>query len=103
MSAMGSVIMAVQILFLPAGLAQAGDKPVAGEVAEADAADAELAEDRPGPAAQFAAEPDANPLARLHQLLGVVLAVALRLFQLLKLAFEADALGGNRHIGLLHQ
>src|SRR5919108_2326932 len=52
----------------PAGLLDAGDQAVAGHVAEADAADAELAVDGAGPAAQLAAQPDADHLARRHQL-----------------------------------
>src|SRR5262245_27559656 len=60
-SARGSVIMVVPS---PARLLHAGDQPVAGQVAEADPADAELAVDRPGPAAQPTAQPDADALAR---------------------------------------
>src|SRR5207248_5244989 len=64
MSAIGSVIMAVWSL--PARLHHAGDEAVAGHVAEADASYAELAVHRPRPAAQPAAEADADALARLH-------------------------------------
>src|SRR5438876_9850356 len=63
MSAIGSVIMVVVLPFaLPGSLADARDHAVAGHVPEADAADAELPVDGPGPAAQLAAEPDLDPL-----------------------------------------
>src|SRR5690242_11038013 len=51
---------------LPARLGDAGDEPVAGHAAEADPADAELAVDGPGPAAQPAAQPDADLFPRRH-------------------------------------
>src|SRR6516225_7864872 len=60
MSAIGSVIMAVS----PARLRYAGDEPVVGHVAEADAADAELPVDGPPAPAQAAAEADADLVAR---------------------------------------
>src|SRR3954451_3226302 len=50
----------------PAGLLDARDQPVAGHVAEADPADAELAVDGARPAAQLAPQPDADLLARQH-------------------------------------
>src|SRR5260370_14070594 len=62
MSATGSVIMAV--LLSPARFFDAGNQPVAGHVAEADAADAELPIDGPWPAAQLAAQPAAALLPR---------------------------------------
>src|SRR5262249_40129788 len=52
---------------LPGGLAHAGDHPVAGEPAEADAADAELAVDGPGPAADLAAAGGRGPIAARPQ------------------------------------
>src|SRR4051812_32372013 len=84
MSAMGSVIMGKflrvsgprypaaaprrpeprALSMSPAGLADAGDEAVAGHVAEADPADAELAVHGPRPAAQLAAHLDADLLAR---------------------------------------
>src|SRR5262249_10203758 len=64
MSAMESVIMAVAPS--PARLLHAGDQPVAGHVAEADPADAELAVDGARPAAQPAPQPDADLLPRLQ-------------------------------------
>src|SRR2546421_8165790 len=72
MSARESVIMVGSPS--PAGLGHARDQSVAGHVAETDAADAELAVDGPRPAAQAAAQADADPLAR-QQL--VLLRVAL--------------------------
>src|SRR5258708_35913123 len=60
MSAMGSVIMA---RFLsPARFLDAGNQSIGRHVAETDPADAELAVDRPRPAAQLAAKPHANAL-----------------------------------------
>src|ERR1700730_12208932 len=67
MSAIGSVIIAASPSS-PAGLLDAGDQPVGGHVPEADPADAELAVVGPRPAAQLAAQADADDLARLHQL-----------------------------------
>src|SRR5262249_8575282 len=81
MSARGSVIMVV--VSSPARLDYARDEPVAGHVAEADPADAELAVDRPRPAAQPAAQADADLVPR-PQLRLVRLAFArLQLGQLL--------------------
>src|SRR5262245_53221496 len=70
-SAIGSVIMVCAPS--PAGLGDARDQPVARQAPEADPADAELAVDRPRPAAQLAAVADADDLARLHELGGVAL------------------------------
>src|SRR4051794_7081198 len=64
MSANGSVIIARPPS--PASLGDARDQPVAGHVAEADPADAELPIHGPGPAAQPAAQADADQLARGH-------------------------------------
>src|SRR5262245_39784845 len=64
MSATGSVIMGLPSS--PDRLGNAGDHAATRQVAEADPADAELAVDRPRPAAQLAAEPDADALARGH-------------------------------------
>src|SRR6516225_5910845 len=80
MSAIGSVIMA-RGLPLPAGFLDAGDEAVGGQVAEANPADAELAEDGPGPAAQPATQADADLVARPQLHLGRVLLVALHLRQ----------------------
>src|SRR5207248_3185948 len=55
----------------PAGLGHARDQAVAGNVAETDAADAELEVQGPRPAAQRAAQPRADPLPRGHHLAGV--------------------------------
>src|SRR5579859_8053231 len=63
MSAMGSVIMAV-FPGLPARLPHAGDEPLVGHVAEANAAQAELAIDRPRPATQPATHADTDLVAR---------------------------------------
>src|SRR5437867_4228908 len=63
-SAKGSVIMIV--LPSPARLLHAGDQAVGGHVAETNPADAELAIDGASPAAELAAEPNANALARRH-------------------------------------
>src|SRR5262245_46990700 len=95
-SASGSVIMAWPSS--PAGLLDAGDQPVAGHAAEADPADAELAVHRPRPAAQLAAQPDADALARreLH-LVGAPLP-GLELGQLLA---ELHVLRFGRHIALV--
>src|SRR5205085_8441603 len=62
MSAIGSVIMAG--ILSPARFLDARDQAVAGHVAEADAADAELAVHRARPAAQPAAQADADLVAR---------------------------------------
>src|SRR5688500_6128879 len=64
MSAIGAVIMCVGSS--PARLGDAGDHAVARQVAEADAADAELAVDGARPTAQLAAPADADALARRH-------------------------------------
>src|SRR5215468_9296679 len=75
MSASGSVIMACSS---PARFLDARDHAVTGQAAEANAADAELAIDRPRPAAHLAAQPNADDLARLHQLGLVGLAFLVR-------------------------
>src|SRR5919197_1288280 len=64
MSANGSVIMVHAPS--PAGLFDARDQSVAGHVAETDAADAELAIHRPGPATQPTPALDPNPLPGRH-------------------------------------
>src|SRR5262245_1442956 len=93
------------MLVLPARFLDAGDQPVAGHVAEANAADAEFAVNGPRPAAQLAAEPDADLLPRRHQLVLVLLGLrllpflAVRLVTLQLLAV-ADALRFGGH-GLL--
>src|SRR5690348_12111016 len=81
MSAIGSVIMAIWFL-LPAGFLDARDQAVAGHIAEANAAHAELAVHRPSPAAQPAAEADANLVARPEFRLGRVAPRRLQLRQL---------------------
>src|SRR4051812_39384400 len=63
MSANGSVIM---VESSPARLLHARDQPIARHVAKTDTADAELAVHGPRPAAQLAAQPNANALARRH-------------------------------------
>src|SRR5690348_17297675 len=83
----------------PAGLLDAGNQAVAGHVAEADAADAELAVDGARPAAQLAAQPDADALARRHLDGAVRLAAGLQLGQLL---LEADELRFGGHRGSLY-
>src|SRR5207302_9799922 len=75
MSAIGSVIMA--LILSPTRFLDAGDQPVAGHVAEADAADAELAIHGAGPAAQPAAHTDADLVARAQLVLGRVALVGL--------------------------
>src|SRR5262245_50315865 len=90
MSAIGSVIMAR--LLLPAGLLDAGDQAEAGHVPEADAADAELPVDRPRPAADPAAQPDADHLAGLH--LDLAFAVLLQAVQVTQ---QFDSFGVGRH------
>src|SRR5947209_17649014 len=67
MSAIGSVIMAV--VLSPARFLDAWDQSVAGHVAETNAAHAELAVDRPRPAAQAAPQPNADLVARPQLLL----------------------------------
>src|SRR5262245_30797566 len=81
MSASGSVIMVGTPS--PARLLHAGDQPVAGHVAEADPADAELAVNRPRSPAQPAAQPNADALARRHLHLVRVALAGLQLGQLL--------------------
>src|SRR5262249_2795464 len=73
MSASGAVIMGA---FLSAArLRHAGNEPVAGHVAEADAANAKFAVHRPRASAQPAAQPDADLVARPHlRLVGLPLA-----------------------------
>src|SRR4051812_38137451 len=66
MSAIGSVIM---VGVSPPRFLDPGDQPVTGQVAEADPADAELAVDGPRPAAQLAAEPNPDHVARPDALL----------------------------------
>src|ERR1700675_868127 len=63
MSANGSVIMVVSS---PARFLDAGNQAVARHVAEADAANAEFAIDGARPAAQLAAQANADALARRH-------------------------------------
>src|SRR5947208_15375912 len=92
MSAMGSVIMA-QFLS-PARLLDAGNQSVGRHVAEADPADAKLAVDGPRPAAQLAAQPHADALARRELDLGGVLLVGLPLRHLL---LEPDILRFGSH------
>src|SRR5947209_5051257 len=70
MSATGSVIMMDSPS--PARLLDAGDQPVGGQVPEANPADAELAVDGAGPAAQPAAHADADAVARPQLRLGRV-------------------------------
>src|SRR5260221_13594191 len=111
MSAIGSVIMANQVLNsqlsgppegpeqgtafeLPTGFANAGNQPVAGHVAEANPANAELAVNGPRPAAQLAAHLDADLLARQHLHLD---RVALMRFQLGHLLLEPGILRVGRH------
>src|SRR5260370_37495864 len=106
MSAIGSVIMANQVLNsklsgppegseqgtafeLPTGFAHAGNQPVAGHIAEANPADAELAIHGPRPAPQLAAHLDADFLARQHLHLG---RIALVRFQLSHLLLEPGIL-----------
>src|SRR5579884_2204130 len=93
MSATVSVIMVVGPS--PARLGDAGDQPVAGHVAEADAADAELAVHRPRPPAQFAAQPDADDVARPHG--PHLLVAAARRFQARHLLLILDVLRLGRH------
>src|SRR6516162_4771963 len=95
MSARESVIMVGSSS--PAGLRDAWDQAVAGHAAETDAADAELAVDRPRPAAQPAAQPDADLLARQEL---VLLRVALVRLQLLHALDELDVLCFGRHVGV---
>src|SRR5688500_14661368 len=79
-SAMGSVIIGAALS--PARLLDPGDEAVAGHVAEADPADAELAVDVSPPAAQLAAQPNADHVPRLHLGLGRVTPAGLELGQL---------------------
>src|SRR5437763_7022560 len=66
MSASVSVIMVVSSS--PARLLDTRNQPAARHVAEADAADAELAVHGPRPATQPAPQPDLDALARRHDL-----------------------------------
>src|SRR5262245_33311997 len=66
MSAIGSVIMGFGPL--PARLADARDHPVGRQVAETDAADAELPVHSPRAAADLAPRPDVHQLVRGHDL-----------------------------------
>src|ERR1051325_11477142 len=81
MSAIGSVIMG-SVSLLPAGLGHTGDQALARHVAEADAAEAELAVNRPRPAAQPATQADANSVARPQLALGRLAAGNLKLLEL---------------------
>src|SRR5581483_3839079 len=92
MSASGSVIM--DRVPLPAGLLDAWDEAVAGHVTEADAADAKLAVDSPRPAAQPAAQANADALTRQHLNLGIGLFAG---FQLGRLLLEFDVLRFGGH------
>src|SRR5262249_51262962 len=89
MSEIGSVIM---VASSPACFLDAGNQPVAGHAAEADAADAEFPIYRAGPAAQAAAEPNADLVARAE--LGL-LRVAFIGFKLRQLFLELGAFGGG--------
>src|SRR5436305_1770977 len=62
MSANGSVIIGG--VFLPTGLADAGDQTVGRHAPEADPADAKLTVDGPRPAADLAPQPDADQVPR---------------------------------------
>src|SRR5437868_1514683 len=66
MSASGSVIMAVSPS--PACLLDARDQAIAGHPTKTNPADAELPVVGPRPAAQLAAQPDADDVARPQQL-----------------------------------
>src|SRR5260370_9654752 len=94
MSATVSVIMGR--LPSPARLGDAGDQPVAGHVPEADAADAELAVDRPRPPAQLAAQADADDVARPHG--PHLLVAAARRLQPGHLFLVLDELRLGRHV-----
>src|SRR5690349_7232010 len=78
----------------PTRLLNAGDEALAGHVAEADAADAELAVHRPRPPAQLAAALDPDLLAHRHLHRGAGLPAGLQLRQLLA---ELDVLRFGRH------
>src|SRR5882762_8480361 len=94
MSAIGSVIMVGNPLCSPARLLDARNQPLVGHVAKADSADAELAIDRAGPAAQAAAQANLDPVARPQLLFGGVFLVRL---DLLEIALELDTLRRSRH------
>src|SRR2546422_487848 len=106
MSATGAVIIAVGASHAPpkggrmhfgkapAGLLHAGDQPLAGHVAEADAADAELAVIGAGPPAQPAAQADADAVPRLQDHLARVLPLLVDQGQL---ALEQGVLRSNGH------
>src|SRR5690348_1193253 len=79
----------------PASLLDARDQAIAGHVAETDAADAELAVDRPRPAAQLAAQANADALARRHFDLRIRLAAG---FQLRQLLAELDVFRFGGHV-----
>src|SRR5262249_37185667 len=93
MSANESVIMVVAAS--PAGLLDARDQPLAGHVGETDPADAELAVHGAGAAAQLAAQPHADLVARPHRL--DLLRIALALLQPLQLLVELDVFRFGRH------
>jgi len=69
--------------FLPTRLSNAGDETVGRETAEANPAHAELAVYGPRAAADFAAEPDANQIARTQLRLGRLAPVQIERFHLL--------------------
>src|SRR5262249_29762520 len=70
-------------VFLPTRLADAGDHPVAGQAAETDAAGAELPVHGPRPAADLAAQADADQVARPQLRLRRLALVRLQRLELL--------------------
>src|SRR5437762_54906 len=106
MSAIGSVIMAVSLLdftlrALPTRFSHAADQTARRHVAEANAANAELAIHRPRPAAQTAAHADLDLVPRPHLDLGRIFLVSL---QLLELAVKLNVFrvgGHSRSLGVV--
>src|SRR5215218_5883615 len=96
MSAMLSVIMAVCAPGSPARFLDARDQALQGHVPETDPAQAELAVDGAGPAAEPAAQADADPVPRLQLGLGRVFP---GLLNLLELSVKLDVLGIRGHRG----
>src|SRR6516164_1798176 len=93
MSANESVIMLSASS--PAGLLDARNQAIAGHATKTNAADAELAIHRSRPAAQLAAQANADALARRHLDLGIRLAAG---FQLRHLLFEFDVFRFGGHM-----
>src|SRR5205085_1048841 len=97
MSAIGSVIMAAKSS--PTCFLNAWNHAIAGQLAEADSTNAELAIHRSRPAAQSATEPNANLVARAHLVLNGVFFVRIETGQI-PAKLDHLGFGGHRVVSL---